>query len=328
MITEAPFEDSTPLLGDPAALRARMDRDGFFYFRGLLPREPVLDLRRQILQVCQKYGWLAPDAPLMDGISAPAAEQIEVFCQVGVTHAAYADIYRLEAFHRLAMQPAILKMLADLMGETVLAHPRHIARMMFPTKANAPTPPHQDHVFIQGSKTVFTCWLPLGDFSEALGGLRVMRGSHRLGVLPLRAAEGAGNRTVILDGLDQQWCHGDFQAGDALIFHSLAVHRAVPNQLKDHLRLSVDYRYQAVSLPIEEKSLLTHCGVLPWEEVYSAWPEADDLKYYWRQYALDMQEWNDALLVAQPDAAGAMGAEGGMTGGMMGMAGSGPAKLS
>ena len=300
MLTEVAFEDATPLLGNPAALRERMDRDGFFYLRHLLPSAAVLDLRRQILEICQKHGWLAPGAPLMEGIADASAAEIDVACQVGVTHLAYEEIYKLEAFHRLAMHPAIMGLMGELMGEPVLAHPRHIARMMFPTKANAPTPPHQDHVFIQGSKTVFTCWLPLGDFSEALGGLRVMRGSHKLGVLPLRAAEGAGNRTVILDGLDQAWSHGDFEAGDALIFHSLAVHRAVPNTLKDRLRLSVDYRYQAISLPVEEKSLLTHCNVLPWEEVYAAWPEADDLKYYWRQYPLIMQEWNDALLAAQP----------------------------
>ena len=299
MLTEIPFEDSTPLLGNPAALRERMDRDGFFYFRHLLPSAAVLDLRRQILLVCQKYGWLAPGAELMDGIADPAVEGIEVACQVGVTHAAYEDIYRLEAFHRLAHHAAILGVMGDLMGETVLTHPRHIARMMFPTKVNAPTPPHQDHVFIQGSKTVFTCWLPLGDFSEALGGLRVMRGSHNLGVLPLRAAEGAGNRTVILDGLDQEWCHGDFEAGDALVFHSLAVHRAVPNTLKDRLRLSVDYRYQAISLPIEARSLLTHCSVLPWDDVYSAWPGADDLKYYWRKYQLDMREFDMSLLAVE-----------------------------
>ena len=192
MPTETPFEDSTPLLDDAAALRQRMDRDGFFYFRGLFPRETVLDLRRQILLVCQKYGWLAPGTELMDGIADPSAEQMEPFCGVGVTREAYADVYRLEAFHRLAQHPAIMGLMQKLMGETVLPHPRHIARLMFPTKANAPTPPHQDHIFIQGSKTVFTCWLPLGDCSEALGGLRVMRGSHRLGVLPVRAAEGAG----------------------------------------------------------------------------------------------------------------------------------------
>jgi len=300
MITEVPFEDSTPLLGDAAALQARMDRDGFFFFRGLLPREAVLDVRRQILLVCQKYGWLAPGADLMDGIADPSAELMEPFCGVGVTQAAYADVYRLEAFHRLAQHPAIMSAMETLMGETVLPHPRHIARLMFPTKANAPTPPHQDHIFIQGSKTVFTCWMPLGDCSEALGGLRVMRGSHKIGVLPVRAAEGAGGRSVILDGVDQEWCHGDFAAGDVLIFHSLTVHRAVPNLLKGHMRLSVDYRYQPISLPIEQLSLRPHCDVLTWEEAYAGWQSAD-LKYYWQQYKLDMQEWNDALLAVQPD---------------------------
>jgi hypothetical protein len=299
MLTERQFEDSTPLLSNAAALRQRMDRDGFFYFRGLFSRETVLDLRRQILLVCQKYGWLAPAAELMDGIADPAAEQMEPFCGVGVTREAYADVYRLEAFHRLAHHAAIMGLMEKLMGETVLPHPRHIARLMFPTKANAPTPPHQDHIFIQGSKTVYTCWLPLGDCSEALGGLRVMRGSHRLGVLPVRAAEGAGGRTVILDGVEQEWCHGDFAAGDALVFHSLTVHRAVPNLLKDHLRLSVDYRYQPISLPIEDKSLRPHCDVLPWDDAYAGWQSAD-LQYYWRRYALDMQEFDDSLLTTQP----------------------------
>jgi ectoine hydroxylase-related dioxygenase (phytanoyl-CoA dioxygenase family) len=264
-----------------------------------LPRQAVLDLRRQILLVCQKYGWLAPGAELMDAIADPTAEQMEPFCGVGVTREAYADVYRLEAFHRLAQHAAIVDVMEKLMGETVLAHPRHIARLMFPTKANAPTPPHQDHIFIQGSKTVFTCWLPLGDCSEALGGLRVMRGSHRLGVLPVRAAEGAGGRTVILDGVEQEWCHGDFAAGDALVFHSLTVHRAVPNMLKDHLRLSVDYRYQPISLPIEDKSLQPHCDVLAWDEAYAGW-QSTDLQYYWRKYKLDLQEFDDSLLSTQP----------------------------
>ena len=299
MPTETQFEDSTPLLNDAGALRQRMERDGFFYFRGLLSRETVLDLRRQILLVCQKYGWLAPGAELMDAIADPSAEQMEPFCGVGVTREAYADVYRLEAFHRLAQHATIMGVMEKLMGETVLAHPRHIARLMFPTKANAPTPPHQDHIFIQGSKTVFTCWLPLGDCSEALGGLRVMRGSHRLGVLPVRAAEGAGGRTVILDGVKQEWCHGDFAAGDALVFHSLTVHRAVPNMLKDHLRLSVDYRYQPISLPIEDKSLQPHCDVLAWDDAYAGW-QSTDLQYYWRQYKLDMQKFDDSLLTTQP----------------------------
>jgi ectoine hydroxylase-related dioxygenase (phytanoyl-CoA dioxygenase family) len=179
--------------------------------------------------------------------------------------------------------------------EQVLVHPRHIARMMFPTKANAPTPPHQDHVHIQGTKTVYTCWLPAGDFPETLGGLAVMPGSHKLGLLPLRASEGAGGRAVILDGVEQTWSHGDFRAGDAIIFHSLTVHKSVPNQFPDRMRLSVDYRYQPLSLPLEEKSLKSHCDMITWDEVYAGWP-TDDLKYYWQKHDLAFEEFDYSLL--------------------------------
>ncbi len=301
MNTEMPFEDAAPLLNDQTALQARMDRDGFLYIRGLLKRAPVLDLRRAILTILNKYGWLSPTADLMDGIVDPSVHQMVPELGVGVTHAAYEDVYKTPAFHRLSFDPAILDLMAKLMGETVLMHPRHIARMMFPVKSTAPTPPHQDHIFIQGAKAVYTCWLPLGDFSEALGGLQVMRGSHKLGLLPVRAAEGAGGRSVILDGQDQEWMHGDMAAGDAIIFHSLTVHRAAPNIFKDRVRLSVDYRYQALDMPIEEKSLLTHGNVLPWDEVYAGWSEADaDMKYYWKQYDLDFQAFDDSLLTIQP----------------------------
>ena len=251
MPTQTEFEDATPLLSDIPALRQRMDTDGFLFFRGLVPRGAILDLREQILLICQRNGWLDADAPLMDGIISPAAHEMETFCGVGVTQAAYADVYRLEAFHRLAHHAAIAAPLQALMGEPVLPHPRNIARLMFPTAANAPTPPHQDHIHIQGTQAVYTCWLPLGDCSQTLGGLSLMRGSHRVGILPVRVSEGAGGRVVILDGLADDWVTGDFAAGDALLFHSLTVHKSLPNQYPDRLRLSVDYRYQPLTLPIE-----------------------------------------------------------------------------
>lgn len=297
--TTSDFQDASELLDDAEGLRQRLDTDGFLFFRGLIPRATVIDLRRQIILICQKYGWMAPGTELLDGIVGPAAEQMEPWGGVGVTQPAYADIYRLEDFHRLCLHPIIMGMLQRLLGETVLAHPRNIARMMFPTKANAPTPPHQDHIFIQGSKTVYTCWMPFGDCPQSLGGLSVLRGSHRLGLLPVRAAQGAGGRSVILDGVDQDWRQGEFTAGDALVFHSLTVHKSMPNQQTDRLRLSGDFRYQPVSLPVEHKSLLPHGNVLTWDEAYAGWP-SDDLKYYWRKYDLHMEEFDDSLLTIQP----------------------------
>jgi ectoine hydroxylase-related dioxygenase (phytanoyl-CoA dioxygenase family) len=300
MQTQSKFQDATPLLNDAEALRQRMDTDGFVYFRGLISRATVLELRRQILEVCQKYGWIASDTDLMDGLADPSVDQIEPFCGVGVSRNAYQDVYRLEAFHQLAQHPAIIGMLQTLFGETVFAHPRHIARLMLPAKTNAPTPPHQDYIFIQGTKTVFTCWMPLGDCPQSLGGLSVLRGSHKLGILPVRAAAGAGDRTVILDDVDQEWCQGDFQAGDALVFHSLTVHKSIPNLNKNRIRLSCDFRYQPISLPIEEKSLRPHCDVLTWDEAYAGW-QSNALQYYWRKYDLDFQVFDMSLLNIQEE---------------------------
>src|SRR5258708_33403239 len=108
MSTQPEFEDATPLLPAPPALRKRMDTDGFLFFRGLVPRSTIRDLRSQILLICQRNGWLATDTPLMDAVISPAAHQMEPWGGVGVTREAYADIYRLEAFHRLGPHPAIL----------------------------------------------------------------------------------------------------------------------------------------------------------------------------------------------------------------------------
>ncbi|MCC7358915.1 MAG: phytanoyl-CoA dioxygenase family protein [Anaerolineales bacterium] len=323
METLVPFIDSSPILHNPFALRERMEREGFFYFKRLLPREAVLDLRRQILSLCARNGWLDANAPLMDGIINPVTvAQIDNFYGVGVTQAAYADIYRMEAFHRLAQHPNILGLMERLAGEPVVAHPRNIARVMFPTKANPPTPPHQDHIHIQGTQAVYTCWIPLGDTTESLGGLQVLGGTHTVGILPVRQAEGAGGRVVVLDGLSETWSHGDFEAGDALVFHSLTVHRSVPNQFPDRVRLSVDYRYQPVSLPIEKNSLLPHLGVVPsWDDAYAGWTD-QQLQYYWKQHDFTYQDYDTSYFkdAAEPAmSSGAMDApKTGMAGPMMG----------
>ena len=299
MTTAAEFQEHNALLDDPQAMRRQMETDGFLFFRGLLPAEEIVALRRKILQICDNYGWIAPGTELMDGIADPSADGMEPFCGVGVPPAAYGDVQCLESFHRLAHNPAVVDMLGKLFDETVLVHALKIARLMIPAKGNAPTPAHQDHIFIQGSKTVYTCWIPLGDCPRELGGLSVLRGSHKLGVLPVREAEGAGGRHVIFeDGMEQEWFETDFQVGDVLAFHSLTVHKSIPNRTENQIRLSTDFRYQPPSLPIETKSITPHCNVLPWEDIYAGW-ESEDLKYYWEQYDLDFQEHDPSLVAVQ-----------------------------
>lgn len=293
------FPDSTQLLDDPEALRARAEADGFLFFRGLLPRETVLGLRRDFLRILDKYGWLDKTHDLMEGVAnvdaiAQVPKEEVTFAGTGVPPSAYKDVQRLESFHRLPHHPEMLRVYAALFGAKPLPHPRHIARLMMPSPHNAPTPPHQDYIHIQGTRNVWTAWLPVGDCPRELGNLSVIRGSHRDGLLAPKLAEGAGNLEVWLCKEGYEWVQGDFEAGDVLTFPSLTVHKSIPSQRPDRVRLSCDFRFQPVSEPIEAKSLLTHGEVLPWEEVYRGW-ESDDLKYYWKQHDLQMAPWDDEI---------------------------------
>ena len=294
------YQDASPLLDDVETLRRQFDEDGFACFRGLLPSAAVLELRQLVLEIFAHRGWLAPGTELMDGIVDESINQTESFASNGADQAAYQAVYRLEEFHRLAHHPAIMDLFEKLFGETVFVHPRNIARLMAPHKDAVHTPPHQDFIYVQGTRATYTCWFALGDCPLDLGGLSVMRSTHKEDILPVRDAEGAGGRSVSIDDLAREWVEGDLQTGDVVIFHSQTVHRSLPNQTNDRIRLSCDYRYQPLSLPVEKKSLEPHVDLMTWEEAYAGWA-TDDLKYYWRDLDLVQTEFDMDLLKQHED---------------------------
>jgi ectoine hydroxylase-related dioxygenase (phytanoyl-CoA dioxygenase family) len=278
-VSHQEFVVSNDLLDRPGELRARVEQDGYLFFRGLLPRADVLGVRRAILAICRAAGWLVTGSDLLDGRADTARSTVEpepAYMQV------YNQVLRLEAFNALAHHPALVGVVSMLVGEPAFPHPLKIARLMFPQNVRHTTPPHQDFVFIQGTPETFTCWLPLGDCPRELGGLTVNAGTHRAGLAyDYHLKRGAGGMGIDQDTLPDTWHTTDYQAGDVLLFHSFLVHQALPNRSPDRLRLSVDYRYQGQSQPISALSLQPHFGQVTWEEVYRDW-QATDLQYYWQ----------------------------------------------
>lgn len=114
-------------------------------------------------------------------------------------------------------------------------------------------------------------WFPLTDRPIPLGGLTVLAGSHKLGILPAHPAQGVGGLGIDTSNLDYAWHASDMQAGDIISFHSFTVHKALPNLSGDRFRLSTDIRYQGVSQPIVEDGLLPHYNRLSWDEIYKGW---------------------------------------------------------
>jgi hypothetical protein len=112
--TTAAFRDATPLLQDPEALRGRGREDGFLFFKQLLPKDLVMELRRQFLTILDSYGWLEKDTDLMDGEADREAVNKEsreamTFGGVGVHRQGYEDVQRLQLFHALAHHPNIIR---------------------------------------------------------------------------------------------------------------------------------------------------------------------------------------------------------------------------
>ncbi len=270
------FRDSTEHCREPVALAAHLAEDGYLFVRGLLPRDVVLNARRRCLEVCRAGGWLRMGTPLMEAIAEPSSACVD-------PEPAFLDVYKrmyvLEELHALQLRPEVIELFERLFGESVLAHPRLILRSIFPGHATYKTPPHQDFPHIQGTTETFSVWLPLSDCPIEMGGLTVAEGSHRAGVRPFKLTNGAGGMEVT-DPLTRCWRASDVAAGDALIFHSMTVHKALLNR-SARIRQSIDGRYQRASEPIVADSLGPYAGMGTWEDIYGGWRSSTH-QYYWR----------------------------------------------
>lgn len=291
--------DSTALLSDPRALLERGEEYGYLFFRGLLDRDRVLDLRRQMMDVVAAYGWIKDGTDPIEGLAdVQAFDEVPSeeagFCGTGIPLAAYQDIYRIQGFHEIGHDPALMSLYQQLLGGPVLRQPLSIARVMVPGSRSAPTPPHQDFIHIQGTRNVWTAWFPLGDCSMELGGLAVLVGSHADGLLSYHAAQGAGGLEAYICDSGLEWGTADYRAGDVLSFTSLTVHKGMPNVPGERVRLSLDMRYQRPDEPVTPGSMSPHCSILDWREVYQGWTD-ERLQYYWHQFDVPITEWSQEM---------------------------------
>lgn len=282
------FKDATSLLGQSDKLQQQAKEDGMLYFKGLIPKEDILQVRLEILRILEAYELMDASYELNEAVAD--IEKVHRYTQeelswngVGVTNDIYREVQKLESFHMLAHHVNVLSMYRELFGYEAFPHPRNIGRIMLPHRDASPTPSHQDFLHIQGEEETWTCWIPLGDIPRKLGGLAVLKGSHKAGLLGVTKAPGAGGIESILCGMDYEWQTVDYTAGDVLAFNSLTVHKSIANQVPGKIRISCDFRYQAMTptMQIEKASLEPH-GPYSWDEIYEGWKN-EQLKYFWKQ---------------------------------------------
>jgi phytanoyl-CoA hydroxylase len=104
-------------------------------------------------------------------------------------------------------------------------------------------PPHQDWRSMQGSLNAIVVWIPLAKVTEELGALKIIPGSHRMGLL--ESKENAWYRQIETIASDS-FISIEVEAGDALFFSSFLVHSS-GNNILDKIRWSCHFRYNDLS---------------------------------------------------------------------------------
>lgn len=262
------MDDSTPLLGDTDALRARMDRDGYLYLPGYLGRERVQRARKVIVDRLSKLGLLDPAFDHDEAVPNPTKKSNFAG---GRLEALFEDP---EPINDVLYRGPMMQFFRQFLAADVRHYDYTWMRQVAPGPA---TSIHSDVVYMgRGTHQLYTAWTPMGDNSFDLGGLLILRGSHKHEGLAKaywksdvdtfcsntdearearrRDSTGAlkGAAKQLRNSLGGDWVTGDFRMGDVVIFNVYTVHGGTDNH-SNVLRLSTDTRYQRASDAIDER---------------------------------------------------------------------------
>ncbi|MFT7288003.1 MAG: hypothetical protein ACI87W_002118 [Halieaceae bacterium] len=279
-LTYGEFSRSSP--AEPEGLLAeRFATDGYLYFPEVLGEEELGGVLGEMLQVLQPHiVWdKARNSPVLQG--EPFFESDPLWDEL------YPRIQALESLHRLFHSPAVRRLMRLVAGEELFVYPMKMARIAAPRKIGFETPPHQDAFSHHAGPTMAGVWIALHDADQAMGRLTILPGSHQHGVRAVHEAQGVGGVQCEIYAQETHWHVSDVSAGDLILFHSQAVHRAQPNTDSHRVRLSVDSRFCDFGAPVFSTNLEPHHGwripCLDWNYIYRDWTR-DDLQHYWRDY--------------------------------------------
>ncbi|MDX6631215.1 MAG: 1-deoxypentalenic acid 11beta-hydroxylase [Gaiellales bacterium] len=240
----ARFTLSNDLLDDEPGLQQRYAEDGYLFFTDVLDTLAVARVRDDLMGVLTAQGI----------VEAGTAEPVAT--GVGVEAVDDNAMYAVNSYLELCDSDEMRSLLRAVLGEEVFVFRGTNIRYALPRDDLHVTPPHQDHFFVGPNDDFRTVWIPLMEIDESVGGLAVARGSHRAGLrdhIEQEDAEsyvfiGRKQKGVPLATVEEEWLTADYEPGQVLVFHSHAVHRALPN--RSHLvRLSLDARCQPARTP-------------------------------------------------------------------------------
>jgi len=224
-------------LEDPVSLRRRLDDDGYLFLRGVLDRDSVTWLRDEVLKVLEERGYVEHGGP--DAIWTGKS-----LADFGTHPAELHDSGLWQAF---VARQAVTALFAKILGEEPRFMPWGQYRFTPPSATPERDPVkgrHQDGFYNQGLE-FYTCWVPLVEVDESLGGLAVV---PRMNTEWIHDQASPPSYPIPAEAVPVDvWLRGDYSPGDLVMFHHRTPHSGLPNVSADRIRLSIDFRVQPVS---------------------------------------------------------------------------------
>lgn len=233
------LEESNALIGDPVAMRARWDRDGYLFFRDIIDHDLVARGRVEFRKALAAEDLIDPskDEILWTGNEPKSRRPCDAIGTV-----VWKDI---------AAQPRLQSLLRDLMNEQpvwvpIVAHRSSLPNGIASDEQDLFVGRHQDGFSNEGIQFIIS-WIPMMDISRENGGLAVAQGMHKRGFMH---DFGVPPRYPIpADAIpSEKWRTADFRIGDVLVFGYATPHCGLPNQT-DLVRISIDVRAIPASAP-------------------------------------------------------------------------------
>jgi 1-deoxypentalenic acid 11beta-hydroxylase len=226
---------SNDLLGDRQALAAAWDRDGYWFFRGVLDAQVIAGIRQAYVEYLVEMGVADAGDP---EARYNGADYTDLPINSNATRLNEHKVHRL-----LHEAPAINAFFARLFGCDPFWIPFTVHRTNPPVADRGRSRfdfIHNDGVYNDGLPFLI-CWVPLDDIDEEVGGIALIEGVHNGPTLHTR--EGMTINPIRLeDTPPDRWRRADYRAGDVLLMSLGTPHSGLSNISKDRFRFSMDTR--------------------------------------------------------------------------------------
>lgn len=200
------------------------------------------------------------------------------------------------AIFDLIRHPKLLDAMESLVGPEIIGSSVYRIRPKAPGLTKGAVPWHQDSGYLMGHcdrEMIITCWIPLVDADIENGCLYVIPEAHKHGILQHHTGGSAGYLVINDEDLppNAKPIPVPVPKGGVLIMTNLTPHASFMNN-SDHVRWSIDLRYQNASVP---HNVDVHPGDIdpdgPEIEIACHPPEADFILRSPREPDREVRTW-------------------------------------